>query len=386
MKLFAGHHFLISSICFLNPFPSPHNISYRDATSLYVISRPHPLTFPKPFDHLSKSKTLSMISARVLVRLWNHSRDSVPKQRIHLNNGSETVSKWIVSCSIAFFCCFIYLYGVVQTCRYSVNWEILITLGFPFVIWQSFIRGSKQYEEYSPRMEQLIQFETFFNVLVVGNKVCLMYSQLGGLRILFNYCFVSFFALQTYGFVQAEISRKQWLGVVRSLSLFLNIMLQRYRSSPFYFDSFLDGEGRFLMWGGDAPTMMIVHYFFWVLAVLIVEYVEHLPYSLLHCFHLASVTLAAFSGEFWHVRILTACHLFVMDALMLYKQGRTLTIGSSQFATMPKHLIALNRQYLVPSIQIFSTLGCLGCVFFSYYCGQDTLFCYSFNPFLSYQL
>jgi hypothetical protein len=37
------------------------------------------------------------------------------------------------------------------------------------------------------------------------------------------------------------------------------------------------------------------------------------PYSALHAIHLGSVVLSGFSLVFWHARLLTASHVFVMD-------------------------------------------------------------------------
>jgi hypothetical protein len=63
------------------------------------------------------------------------------------------------------------------------------------------------------------------------------------------------------------------------------------------------------------------------------------------------------AGElFWHARLLTASHVFVMDAILLFREG--FTVIESEFARMPD--IAVKQyDHWIPYLNIISFLGCL---------------------------
>ena len=61
----------------------------------------------------------------------------------------------------------------------------------------------------------------------------------------------------------------------------------------------MDKDGRFLVFGEDAPANVMLHYGFWLLGVLYVDYEDYVPNSANQATHFASFLLACFSGEFW---------------------------------------------------------------------------------------
>lgn len=75
--------------------------------------------------------------------------------------------------------------------------------------------------------------------------------------------------------------------------------------------------GQFIMWGMEAGPMMKLNYLFWVSNVLLVDYAKFLPAFIIPVVHFASVAISFYSTEFWHVRLITASHLFILDGIAL---------------------------------------------------------------------
>jgi hypothetical protein len=138
----------------------------------------------------------------------------------------------------------------------------------------------------------------------------------------------------------------------------------------------IDEDGRFLLWGDDAPANVLLHYGFWLLGVLYVDYEEVLPNSANQATHLASYLVACFSGEFWHVRLLTASHLFLLDAILYFRAG--ITVSAAPLAVMPREVLRRYQQFL-QLVNILSLAGCVFCLLTTVVCGPYQLLCMGQN-------
>ena len=112
---------------------------------------------------------------------------------------------------------------------------------------------------------------------------------------------------------------------------------------------------------------------------MFVDYSEFLPFTCLSMFHLSSFTLAVLSNEFWHVRLLTASHLFVLDSIVYFRFG--LTVGNSSFSLMPIDVYKKYRNKWIIFFEFISFVGCLSCLTTFLCTNQDKFYCTSYDPF-----
>ena len=295
---------------------------------------------------------------------------------VKLTQTDTSVKVWFVSSMVMYFLAITYLYGVVATSRKHVVWEFGITMFLPSVTYAYF--ATRDAMSVAPkRTGELIFIESGFNVLAVLTKTCVSY--LGGVgNTTLYWLFAFFFFFQTVGFVRSEVLNKKplSLSVLRSLSLFGGIIVQfwQFRANALSdaTANVVDAEGRFIVFGRDAPKTLAVHYVFWVTGVLFIDYQTMLPHSGIQAVHLASVTVALFSGEFWHARLLTASHLFVLDAILWVRGG--FTVIEAPFATMPRNVYVLYRR-LIPVINLITLVGCLACLLAELACGASSFMC-----------
>jgi len=152
-------------------------------------------------------------------------------------------------------------------------------------------------------MRDLILIESIFNVLAVASKISIAYYGVYESNQVINGLFLGFFGLQTYGFISNEKKYTYLFSSIRSWTLFAQICLQRFHlrhlAESGLTANVLDKDGRLLIWGEDAPANVMLHYGFWLLGVLYVDYEDFLPNSAIQATHLGSFLLACFSGEFW---------------------------------------------------------------------------------------
>lgn len=296
---------------------------------------------------------------------------STAEQLVQLTGTDSTVKVWFVSSLVTFFLASTYLFGVVEAAaRRSVLWEASISVALPIVTYAYFV--TRDAASVAPkRTGELIFIESGFDVLAVLAKVSILYLDGWGNGLLF-WGFALFFAVQTAGFLRSELHERKLASVLRSVSLFLHITLQwwwaRQRAYDDHLANVVDADGRLLPFGSDASRMLIAHYAFWVAGVLYVDYRSMLPNSALQAVHAASVVVAAFSGEFWHARLLTASHLFVLDAILWFREG--ITVVEAPFCHMPQTAFVLYDQ-LIPLVNVVSFVGCAGCLLGGWWCGPQ---------------
>jgi len=203
--------------------------------------------------------------------------------------------QWLGGCFLVFVLGLTYQYGVVVAARTSVLWEIMLTCVVPFIGWLMF--SEEKISEAPHRQGELILIELTFEAFVCLAKLFPQYS------ILANYAFCAFFVVQTAGFLRSEENLIP--SELRSITLFMSICAQRWHYSSLAMSSdtatVVDADGRFLVFGKDAPPNIKLHYLFWLVGVLYVDYRSVLPHAALPALHFASFALAALSGEFWFV-------------------------------------------------------------------------------------
>jgi len=225
--------------------------------------------------------------------------------------------------SLLFFIgAYIYCYGIVHFARIHVATEALITVAFVALAAPWFrLEG-----EWISRV-RLMVVESLFNVIALLAKVFLLLGILTDSPLVDN-LFAGFFVLQVLGFVASQI-RKRKFGIMPATAAMAFGLVMWFRSGA---GVHLTSEGALQFWGGDAPVYLRWMYVFWVLGVLLVEYAGLLPKATIVLTHLASVAVAFNSDEFFHARILTASHFFIINFVILFeRQGW----GGETFASMP---------------------------------------------------
>ena len=153
--------------------------------------------------------------------------------------------------------------------------------------------------------------------------------------------------------------------------------MQRYYfhhfSSSKYTANVIDSEGRLLVFGEDAPANVMLHYGFWLCGVLFVDYEDFIENSGTQATHFGSFIVSCLSGEFWHARLLTASHLFVLDAILYFRNG--ITVSGAPLAIMPRRVVETYRKWL-PLINLMTLAFCVFCMLTTVVCGPTRLLCF----------
>jgi len=216
----------------------------------------------------------------------------------------------------------LYCYGIVYFARIHVAAEALVSVVFLALALPWFRKEG----EWVSRV-RLMVLESLFNVIALLAKVFLLLGIATGSRLL-DYLFAGFFVLQVLGFVVAQVRKRKFSVMPATASMAVGLTMWFLSGSGVR----LTPEGALQFWGGDAPVYLRWMYVFWVLGVLLVEYGSLLPKATVLLTHLASVAVAFNSGEFFHARILTASHFFVINSVFLFERKG---FGGENFASLP---------------------------------------------------
>jgi len=232
-----------------------------------------------------------------------------------------TAYQWS-SCLLFFLGTLFYCYGIVHFARIHVAAEALITVAFVVLASRWFRREG----EWVSRV-RLMLLESFFNLICLLAKVLFLLGIVTQSGLVDN-LFAAFFVLQVLGFVVSQLRKKRFAMLPASLAM--GVGLAFWYASGSGVSSTPDGALHF--WGGDAPLPLRWMYVFWVLGVILIEYRQLLPKATILCAHVASVAVAFTSDEFFHARILTASHLFVINFVILFEKRAW---GGDAFASLP---------------------------------------------------
>lgn len=240
----------------------------------------------------------------------------------------ENVKQNIASVALMFVLAMNYLTGVVEACRGRLWVEVLISLVVPVgLLASAWWLGDRKF--YSGRVLQLCFIESIYNVSAIFALASIYMGSATGAR-LSGYGFFVFYFFQYGGFMVKAITIGRVHGVFQGTCLFLCIMRWfLYEASDA--SSVLDADLRLLMWGSDASWNVKAMYCIWATNTLLCDSLN-IPKLTTVVFHAASITISCLSGEFFHVRLLTACHLFFLDGWFGYAWLGT---TSPDFCTIP---------------------------------------------------
>ena len=227
----------------------------------------------------------------------------------------------------------VYQLGLVWVARASVGTEAAISLLLPLgCVVGGWVRFG------TPRLLQLLAIESFFNLMAVATRLSLLMRWPTG--ALTHAGFALFFVVQVGGFLLAQWKSRSRHGVLQSLLGAGLIVDWWWRARETY--SAVDPAGRLLVWGTEAPLSVRLAYVIWVTNVLLVQ-TTRLPRLHQAVIQGASVGVALGSGEFFHVRLLTACHMFLLDLVFGYGKPRPGN-ASDDFAVLPERLADLHDE------------------------------------------
>lgn len=232
-----------------------------------------------------------------------------------------------------------YLYGLIALCRASLLFEACISIGLPLFCWAT---GWFRYNH--PRLTQLLLIESLFNLLAVTGRVSVQYG-VDWLNGVSSSGFLLFFVLQVGGFALFQIKLRKPLGMVQSLcgALIIGMWWFGIEDST----NRMDADSRFLMWGEDAPLAVQLYYVAWFLNISLSEALP-LPWLRVFVVHSVSVGLSMWSGEFFHVRLFTACHIFVIDMVTGVGMQRPEGLGRD-FAVVPARWLPGFHRWFQPA-------------------------------------
>lgn len=205
----------------------------------------------------------------------------------------------------------LYQWALMLVCRTGVVAEVVICVVFPAAC---ALTGRLRHLD--ARVAQLVFIETYFCVAAIASKLTVSAS--AAVRATVGALFVGFFVMQCAGFIVAQRRRRSPHGVFQTLALVTLIAHWWWRRPDA--SAVVDASGRLLVFGVEAPLTVRLAYVLWVSNVLFVQ-TRTLPRLHQALVHVVSVALAFGSGEFFHGRLLTACHLFVLDLLFNYSEG-----------------------------------------------------------------
>jgi len=262
----------------------------------------------------------------------------------------KTPSRFALEILLLFSLALVYFYGVVILARTTVLFEILFCLAVPAVI--LFLKRFSS-EKTDKRVLQLIAIEVTFMAFAIISKV----SQLAGvpsINHLISYGFLTLFVLQFTFFAIYQRKVNSYFGMIRTIMFLILVFPWFYHTDRL---GLTDGQGRFLLWGAEAPPHIILYYCVWVIGVPLVDS-RTLPNFVNATLHFASVAVALWSQEFFHARLLTAAHLFVMDSLFGFSK-----LGRHTFCTLTETQFQLYNAYVRKALDWVTLLACAAIAF-----------------------
>ena len=195
------------------------------------------------------------------------------------------------------------------------------------------------------RIRQLFLITSYF-MLVATISIFAIMSGYDGINRYAGYLFFIYFGLQSLGFVLHEIKKRSVLGIVSTIGCGSAIVL--WGVSLGGWGSIIDAEGRFQMWGENAPLLIQGIYFFWVIRVLLES--RTLPKLTELSAHTASILIALLSGQFFFVRLLTASQLFLLDGIARYSSRDFVSPGFMAFDEVREaRFRSIYRRYISPT-------------------------------------
>lgn len=221
-------------------------------------------------------------------------------------NALNPTRKFISEVAWMFLFTTVYCLGLTFMARESFWFEAFISIGLVLIAWMG--GAIKRHDR---RILVLVGIETFYNANVILSKAGLL-NGMPKLDQIACYCFAAYFMIQAVGFTRRHIQLKNYLMIPVSLmgsSMVLLSFITNLNTT-----NAIDEAGRFLMWSQEAPWWAIAAYTTWAVGVLLID-TQALPYVRQVIIHFASIAVSIWSAEFFHVRLLTACHLLLLATI-----------------------------------------------------------------------
>lgn len=242
--------------------------------------------------------------------------------------------------------CLVYGSGFYLLVQSSIWLALALTLVLPVLFWPL----TKPVENAS-EIKRILGLEMGFNLLcfmAVSQWVSVEYVDKG---------LVVFFVLQSVGFVLVQLKKQAYLSMFISMVLAATIAYWVYTGEQ----TLLLGEGKILLFGEVVPWQLKVIYGFWLIQLLLVEYRSVLPKLTLAICHIASFMIAMGAEDFFHARIVTACHLLFLSLCFDFKRldwgGRDFAVSNrlSGFIQLP--IISKTLSGLILGVVVITYLG-----------------------------
>lgn len=201
----------------------------------------------------------------------------------------------------------LYCFFIQYSVQKSVYSEIFISLLFPLLLIPFF---NKNY--LTSDIKRLLILETLFNL------ICITLKQNTFFKIelfIFDIAFAIFFLFQSGGFLLSLLSKKAYYNLVPTIALTIGLFVYYLNGTT----TALSSNQEVLIFGYNAPVTLQLIYGCWLVGVLLIDNKFLLPKVTVLVVHVASYIVALHSNEFFHARIVTACHLFILNAVFVYK-------------------------------------------------------------------
>jgi hypothetical protein len=243
----------------------------------------------------------------------------------------------------------IYLFGVMMAVRLGLMVEVFIAFIFPALC----IACRLDTKFSDPRIRELFFIESIYNLMVVISKLSIQIDS-PTLNTVGQWGFFVFMFVQLGGFLIQVTRAKSLHGMIQTIAG-ISVLFIWWWSIPDR-TSIIDADGRFLMWGEDTALSFRIVYSFWAVNLILADS-TFLPKLVQVGVQLASLSLAWWSQEFFHVRMLTASHLFFLDGLFgHYGPGAI----DKDFAVIPLKWQPFYNQYVKKTINWVCTVAIVG--------------------------
>jgi len=205
-----------------------------------------------------------------------------------------------------------YCFFILKISQFHYAFEILIALVFPLIAYPFFKKADNWTD-----IRRLILLETGFNIMCIVAKITTA-SKID-IGVALSWMFAIFFIFQTGGFLISQVKKKKYKCLPSSIAM--GIALVYWFLNSIGEKTIVTTSGEVQFWGANAPLFLQVMYSFWVANVFLVEFRQYVPKATMYLAHAATMVVALTSNEFFHARILTASHLFVINMIMVYKNS-----------------------------------------------------------------
>jgi len=180
------------------------------------------------------------------------------------------------------------------------------------------------------RIKQLLYFETFFNFSMVIGSFGIIYNEY--YLVFLSKIFITiFFVIQFSGFIYQSKSKKSLQSYLQTILGFSVLLIWFYQHFPL---NHTYSNGTFLLFGTPVFQTFKIIYSLWALNLIFIDsiYLPNLTQAILQ---LSSLSLALYHEDFFHVRLTTAAHLFLLDGVF------KLFATDSRYAS----LFSINKEY-----------------------------------------